>query len=346
MDYFIQFEDGSDGYLSHHGVLGMKWGVRNAETKARYKREDRVFVSGSSKTQAKDSGYYRKKLPRPVRKELKGAMKSGSTVLVGDAPGVDRQVQDYLHRKKYKNVEVYSPGTKARYLADNDWTNRAVNDTEHEPGSKEWLAKKDVAMTNRATKGLAVTLDEGSTATRNNVERLRSQGKEASVYELSKLGKRYDRQVGKDDRFAKTRTGETMTLERDTGGFAVKGLGKISKGIRDEQAKTYNYNLKISGKKVGDLQMYQKPGKEMNIVWGSINEPYRRRGYMTAAIGEGERIAKELGNTKITGELVGNSPGGSIHKLAANRGYTKVGEIRTQEVLDIWGGLTLVEKKL
>ena len=161
----------------------------------RYQKQDRLFVSGSSKTQSKDSEYYRRKLPKEVRKELKGAMKSGSTILVGDAPGIDRQVQDYLNKKKYKNVEVYSPGTQARYKAGKDWINRTVNDTKHEPGSKEWLAKKDVAMTNNSTRGLAVILDEGANATRRNVERLRSQGKDVTTYELSKSGKRKDRWV-------------------------------------------------------------------------------------------------------------------------------------------------------
>ena len=36
MQYVLTFEDGSEAYLAHHGVMGMKWGVRNAETQARY----------------------------------------------------------------------------------------------------------------------------------------------------------------------------------------------------------------------------------------------------------------------------------------------------------------------
>ncbi len=40
MDYLIHFEDGSEAYLAHHGVKGMKWGVRNDDTENRYKRND------------------------------------------------------------------------------------------------------------------------------------------------------------------------------------------------------------------------------------------------------------------------------------------------------------------
>lgn len=36
MDILVTFEDGSSAYLEHHGVRGMHWGVRNAETQAKY----------------------------------------------------------------------------------------------------------------------------------------------------------------------------------------------------------------------------------------------------------------------------------------------------------------------
>lgn len=179
--------------LYHYGVLGMKWGVR------RYQNYDgtrkTVFVSGSSKTQSKDSPYYRKNLPRGVRKELKEHIKSGNNIVVGDAPGVDRQVQDYLKKKNYKNVEVYGPGEQVRYSADKDWKTNPINAPEYEIGSKEWLAAKDIAMTKISTEGLAVVLDEGAKATRKNVERLISQNKNVKVYELSKRGRRYDRRT-------------------------------------------------------------------------------------------------------------------------------------------------------
>ena len=162
------------------GIPGMKWGTGEDRSK------ETLFVSGSSKTQDKGSGYYRRNLPKGVRQELKSSMKSGDKIIVGDAPGIDRQVQDYLKKKRYKDVEVYGPDIQPRYKAGKDWVFNAVNDPKSKPGSKEWLAKKDVAMTNRATKGLAVILDQdGAQATRRNVERLGQQGKGVKVYELS-----------------------------------------------------------------------------------------------------------------------------------------------------------------
>lgn len=168
-------------YLMHYGVKGMKWGIRRKQPK----QSDQVlFVSGSSKTQDKASSYYRRKLPKMVRNALKASMRNGDKIIVGDAPGIDRQTQDYLKKKHYKNVEVYGPGTEVRYNANPKWKTNPINDPDHEVGSKEWLAKKDIAMTNRSTKGLAVILDEGSKATRNNVKRMISQQKKMRIYQL------------------------------------------------------------------------------------------------------------------------------------------------------------------
>lgn len=58
MEYILTFEDGSSAYLEHYGVQGMHWGVRNAETQAKYaggkggQRRYRLASHGSKYGQA------------------------------------------------------------------------------------------------------------------------------------------------------------------------------------------------------------------------------------------------------------------------------------------------------
>lgn len=194
----------SSDELSHYGIIGQKWGTRrwqnadgtfNDEGKIRYfgKKTEKnpngtVFISGSSKTQFDDNEFYRKELPKPIQDKIKDYMKSGKTILVGDAPGIDRQVQDFLKANNYKDVEVYSPGKKTRYSANPEWKVNHVDVPDAEEGSGEWLKGKDEAMTNRATEGLAITIEDGAIATRNNIDRLKSQDKGVDVFELKKNG--------------------------------------------------------------------------------------------------------------------------------------------------------------
>ncbi len=206
--YYRGIELASD-HLEHHGVLGQRKGKRNGppypldrsvsnghkllkgdgSPQGKKKRKQKtVFVSGSSKTQDEASGYYRKELPKDIQKQLDDHIRKGNRIIVGDAPGIDRQVQDYLNAKKYRNVEVYGPGKEVRYSANSKWKTNPIDDPDHEPGSKEWLAKKDIAMTEAADEGLAIVLDEGAKATRKNVQRLSDSGKGVKVYSLNKDG--------------------------------------------------------------------------------------------------------------------------------------------------------------
>lgn len=46
MEYKLTFEDGSSAHLSHSGKKGMKWGVWNPETAARYAAEGKLAGGG------------------------------------------------------------------------------------------------------------------------------------------------------------------------------------------------------------------------------------------------------------------------------------------------------------
>lgn len=186
--------------LCHHGIKGMHWGVKNGPpyplnpSGGFAKPSGALFVSGSSKTQDKDSEYYRKSLSRYVKRQLDRAMSDGKKIIVGDAPGVDRQVQDYLASKGYENVDVYTPTRGSRYRASESFRVKHIKSDAPE-GSKEWLAKKDIAMARDASEGLAVILEDGASATRRNIDRLIQQNKNVKVYELSKSDPKLDHYV-------------------------------------------------------------------------------------------------------------------------------------------------------
>ena len=178
--------------LQHHGVKGQKWGVRRYQDqdvhhtelgRKRDRARGNVFISGTSKLQDKSSTYYRKSLPKPIQNEIDGYIRDRKKIIVGDAPGLDTAVQEYLAKKNYKKVVVY--GTDYTRANKGKWKEHISDGSGYEEGSSEWHAVKDRAMQDDAYEGLAVILEKGGAgATRKNVEALVKQNKKVKIYEL------------------------------------------------------------------------------------------------------------------------------------------------------------------
>jgi hypothetical protein len=178
--------------LFHHGVKGQKWGVRRYQDaeghhtelgRKRDRARGNVFISGTSKMQDKNSTYYRKGLPKPVKDQIDSYIRDKKRIIVGDAPGLDTAVQEYLAKRDYRKVTVY--GTDYTRENKGGWREKISDGSKYEEGSSEWHAVKDRAMQNDAYEGLAVVLENGGAgATRKNVEALVSQNKNVKIYEL------------------------------------------------------------------------------------------------------------------------------------------------------------------
>lgn len=183
------------GYLAHHGVKGQKWGVRRyqnpdgthtplgrirdrARDRKRYSSDDRVFVSGKVS--------YNEELNEDLKAEVDKIIKANAQILIGDAPGADTRVQEYLAKKGYSKVKVYTTDPKAR----NNVGKWKVEKIDHHGETEERLVRrqKDIAMTEQSTRGLAIMPedDRPDSATSLNVQRLNDSGLRVRKYDYKK----------------------------------------------------------------------------------------------------------------------------------------------------------------
>src|SRR5262245_54848475 len=105
----------------------------------------RVFISGSRKITI---------LPSLVAARIDRIIDGGLAVLIGDAPGADTCVQQYLADKRYKNVIVFHTGDRCRNNVSH-WESRSVPASSCESGI-DFYAVKDLAMTREADYGLMI----------------------------------------------------------------------------------------------------------------------------------------------------------------------------------------------
>ncbi len=130
----------------------------------------KVFIGGSRRI-SRINADVKQRIERVIEKHL--------PVLVGDANGADKAVQEYLRSKSYDLVEVFCSGESCRNNT-GGWPVRAIP-VNGKRKDFSFYATKDRAMADEASVGLMLW-DKKSVGTLMNVLRLIRQGKKVVVY--------------------------------------------------------------------------------------------------------------------------------------------------------------------
>jgi len=129
-----------------------------------------VFIGGSRAVS---------KLNAAIRARLdEVVIKPGHTVLIGDANGADKAVQQHMAERHYQNVVVFCMGSPRNNIA--AWPTRTVDPPEGQKGFA-YYAAKDSAMASEAKCGVMLW-DGRSKGTLNNMLNLIGAGKRTLVY--------------------------------------------------------------------------------------------------------------------------------------------------------------------
>jgi len=129
----------------------------------------KVFISGSISI---------KSLDEEQRTVIEQVVETNHTILIGDAYGVDKAVQQYLTEKDYRSVIVYFSGEKARNNIGN-WQTKQISNPENLTGRSRYQLK-DKAMANDCDCGI-MFWDGKSKGTKFNMDYMKNLGKDFLV---------------------------------------------------------------------------------------------------------------------------------------------------------------------
>ena len=132
----------------------------------------KVFIGGSRRAS---------RLSRQVQNRVDNIVANEFPIVIGDANGADKAVQQYLHGKRYQLVEVFCSGGICRNNIGN-WRTRNVP-VRTRTRDAEFYSAKDRGMAQEATIGLMMW-DGKSVGTLLNLFRLLSLGKKAVLYNV------------------------------------------------------------------------------------------------------------------------------------------------------------------
>lgn len=132
----------------------------------------KIFISGSISI---------KQLPNRVKETLDEIIHKEFEILVGDAWGVDRLVQDYCNKKKYYNVTIHHIDDNPRYLANPKFKKEKSNYLDEDKTKVAKLMRKDIKMTKKCDYSFVIW-DGKSDGSYKNIMRTLGEKKFVKVY--------------------------------------------------------------------------------------------------------------------------------------------------------------------
>jgi hypothetical protein len=130
----------------------------------------KVFIGGSRALS---------RLNRKVTQTLDNLIEKSLTILIGDANGADKAVQNYLVTKKYNNVVIYCMQNKCRNNIGN-WQIKYI-ETSLKDNGYQFYSIKDLEMAKETDYGFMLW-DSKSKGTLNNIINLVKDRKPVVVY--------------------------------------------------------------------------------------------------------------------------------------------------------------------